>query len=1268
MQPDLDPLPLPLLLSRITSHTSGPLPFHEELAAGARSELAGCKRDVEELKLEVDDLDRAKDRLAAADHVKAVQQRLDGCTKLYRQAVVTSKRQIDTFSHLSARDELLSAQSGQYGAGGGRDSPGPYARGGLNRAKSPQPGQSGDDALMSATSDVTEGLRRTLQLMQQEVDRSLVSNELLQSQTQTMQLTSDEYSTLSSLMSTSKNLITSLERADIIDRLLLFGAFAFFAAVCAHIFKKRVLDRGVKVAGALGRVVTRSGGVLAGAAKHVGAAAGGGGGVGEHVQQAKQEGAARVLTSEIVGEITQAAATATAVVGAIKAGVTSLARGTRAQEKEEPAEAAAPFEEVVPVRGERRAAPVELEQQQQEEEDVAEEPYDDAQQEPLYADELESGASSTTKEEEPPLPIPAEPFDSLTDDAYISSSAAPLIAESTHFDDAVPSATSTFIESPSTASPPPSPVEPVSQLPLEDIPAPQEGQGLLERGDADLHQVPPLPSDAEPVKEAQESPSPTDPSPSSSAPVVDVERDEPTFPPASEYAPPPRQVEEDIDRFETDNGEPEAQAETDLPSRPDEIEELVAATPILPDIEELAGETPAVLPPHKPDLQNLVAEEAASFDGEEDKTATGTSSEALHETVIDTEEKIFTPLPSLRRTRPDLDEQLGDINSIVAENAIPPPTCSEPLDDEPVEVAPSKIDLPASSDNATTLPESTAMPSPSSTEVDYDDATPLLSDPYSDEPAAAPVLADDPSLDPLNPAFIISHSHSADLPREIAGPEGTTVPLVPGEVDKETVPPLDVEGTGQVPLAEEGQVELPIDLEKEQTIWEEAPASVMEAEQVAGDEGVAVETAEEAKVEEDGKGDEDLLERMMEQQFRGVAGTVGGAVVNATEALVAPSADAEQEDGQHQGRQEEAPAAQVEKSIEATEAAHSSVAEDNESDAEGARQLEVEQEEPSFDTEPTPPSPSTTTSFTPHTSTHFIEDVLSTDGDFAASPPLPTPEPAPAAAEATIAVPPASDSDNLPFVTSSSPEVEVTTAEATVTTPAESPIDSTETHASSSTPELEPSTFATTTEDEQPATTDAVLTSQAEEPVETAVSHSAASEADAGASQESPGEGAFSPTSILTGAAVPAGEATPTPDPASVPSLDASANKPTSSLASSSSAADATPSATPDDLAHDLANSDLLYPDSSVEDSPTLVEQVSVGEEDFDGSSEGLFDATADEAVSQHVGEDEEPLEGHGVDERLHRAEERLQELEEEEGREEEFQVDAGREHARDEL
>lgn len=210
---------------------------------------------------------------------------------------------------------------------------------------------SADDALMQATSDVTEGLRRTLQLMQQEVDRSMTSNELLgknerradtqprsggtrltnsrahqyasvwtaESQTQTMQLTSDQYSTLSSLMNTSKNLITTLERSNILDRLVLFGAFAFFAAVCAHIFKKRVIDRGVHVVGALGGLVARGGNAVAGVARR-------GGGV----EQASEE-AKHVVKQGIVDEWAKATAVAAGAAGAIRAGIDmARSKGTQA--------------------------------------------------------------------------------------------------------------------------------------------------------------------------------------------------------------------------------------------------------------------------------------------------------------------------------------------------------------------------------------------------------------------------------------------------------------------------------------------------------------------------------------------------------------------------------------------------------------------------------------------------------------------------------------------------------------------------------------------------------------------------------------------------------------------------------------------------------------------------------------------------------------------------------------------------------------------------
>ncbi|POW09746.1 hypothetical protein PSTT_06629 [Puccinia striiformis] len=81
----------------------------------------------------------------------------------------------------------------------------------------------------SSSSDVTKSLQNTLEIMRQELDRSVMSTHLLD------------------LMKTSKALISSLKRADIIDRILLTGALTFFGLVCLYILKKRILDKGVSI-------------------------------------------------------------------------------------------------------------------------------------------------------------------------------------------------------------------------------------------------------------------------------------------------------------------------------------------------------------------------------------------------------------------------------------------------------------------------------------------------------------------------------------------------------------------------------------------------------------------------------------------------------------------------------------------------------------------------------------------------------------------------------------------------------------------------------------------------------------------------------------------------------------------------------------------------------------------------------------------------------------------------------------------------------------
>jgi protein transport protein SEC20 len=50
------------------------------------------------------------------------------------------------------------------------------------------------------------------------------------------------------LLGTSKQLVTALEKADWLNRLLIFAALIFFALVILFILKQRIVDRGLRIA------------------------------------------------------------------------------------------------------------------------------------------------------------------------------------------------------------------------------------------------------------------------------------------------------------------------------------------------------------------------------------------------------------------------------------------------------------------------------------------------------------------------------------------------------------------------------------------------------------------------------------------------------------------------------------------------------------------------------------------------------------------------------------------------------------------------------------------------------------------------------------------------------------------------------------------------------------------------------------------------------------------------------------------------------------
>jgi len=144
-----------------------------------------------------------------------------------RAALLSSKRAID-FKASSNREELLRSTV-------------------LKQTKMSD-GKATEDAVMKAQADVTDALRRTMGLMQKELEVSVLSTQMLEGSTASLKATSTTHDMLTGLLGASKQLVTALEKADWLDRLLIFTALAFFALVVLFILKQRIVDRGLRIA------------------------------------------------------------------------------------------------------------------------------------------------------------------------------------------------------------------------------------------------------------------------------------------------------------------------------------------------------------------------------------------------------------------------------------------------------------------------------------------------------------------------------------------------------------------------------------------------------------------------------------------------------------------------------------------------------------------------------------------------------------------------------------------------------------------------------------------------------------------------------------------------------------------------------------------------------------------------------------------------------------------------------------------------------------
>ncbi|XP_077211104.1 uncharacterized protein LOC143846533 [Tasmannia lanceolata] len=170
-------------------------------------------------------LDLLAQQLPTEEEVQSAQATLKSCEEQYKSL------------HLSLRNANLQAKANIRKAaqeerelllGGGEES--------TIRRRNLQT----NAGMTSAAESITESLRRTRQLMVQEVDRSAGTLMTFEESTNVLKKAESEYKGHRSLLMRTRRLLTTMRRQDVLDRVILVVGFLFFTSAVLYVVSKRV--------------------------------------------------------------------------------------------------------------------------------------------------------------------------------------------------------------------------------------------------------------------------------------------------------------------------------------------------------------------------------------------------------------------------------------------------------------------------------------------------------------------------------------------------------------------------------------------------------------------------------------------------------------------------------------------------------------------------------------------------------------------------------------------------------------------------------------------------------------------------------------------------------------------------------------------------------------------------------------------------------------------------------------------------------------------
>ncbi|KAL3813644.1 hypothetical protein ACJIZ3_014912 [Penstemon smallii] len=94
--------------------------------------------------------------------------------------------------------------------------------------------------MTSAAESITESLRRTRQLMVQEVERSGSTLMTFEESTKVLTKAESEYKGHRTLLSRTRNLLSTMRRQDVLDRIILVAGFLVFSLAVLYVVSKRI--------------------------------------------------------------------------------------------------------------------------------------------------------------------------------------------------------------------------------------------------------------------------------------------------------------------------------------------------------------------------------------------------------------------------------------------------------------------------------------------------------------------------------------------------------------------------------------------------------------------------------------------------------------------------------------------------------------------------------------------------------------------------------------------------------------------------------------------------------------------------------------------------------------------------------------------------------------------------------------------------------------------------------------------------------------------